>query len=59
MVVVISDGMRVLGLSNIGPKAGLPVMEGKALLYKNLGGVDGVPILLDTKDSSLNCTITK
>lgn len=49
-VAVISDGTRVLGLGDIGPKAGLPVMEGKALLYKYLGGVDGVPIMLDTKD---------
>ncbi len=50
-VAVISDGTRVLGLGDIGPKAGLPVMEGKALLYKYLGGVDGVPIMLDTKDA--------
>jgi malate dehydrogenase (oxaloacetate-decarboxylating) len=49
-VAVVSDGTRVLGLGDIGPKAGLPVMEGKALLYKYLGGVDGVPIMLDTKD---------
>ncbi|NDJ53377.1 MAG: NADP-dependent malic enzyme [Chloroflexi bacterium] len=49
-VAVISDGTRVLGLGDIGPKAGLPVMEGKALLYKYLGGVDAVPIMLDTKD---------
>jgi malate dehydrogenase (oxaloacetate-decarboxylating) len=49
-VAVISDGTRVLGLGDIGPKAGLPVMEGKALLYKYLGGVDGVAITLDTKD---------
>ena len=49
-VAVISDGTRVLGLGDIGPKAGLPVMEGKALLYKYLGGVDGVPLMLDTKD---------
>lgn len=49
-VAVISDGTRVLGLGDIGPKAGLPVMEGKALLYKYLGGVDGVPVMLDTKD---------
>jgi malate dehydrogenase (oxaloacetate-decarboxylating) len=48
-VAVVSDGSRVLGLGDIGPKAGLPVMEGKALLYKYLGGVDGVPIMLDTK----------
>jgi malate dehydrogenase (oxaloacetate-decarboxylating) len=49
-VAVISDGTRVLGLGDIGPKAGLPVMEGKALLFKYLGGVDAVPIMLDTKD---------
>jgi malate dehydrogenase (oxaloacetate-decarboxylating) len=49
-VIVVSDGTRVLGLGDIGPKAGLPVMEGKALLYKYLGGVDGVAIMLDTKD---------
>ncbi len=52
-VAVVSDGTRVLGLGDIGPKAGLPVMEGKALLYKYLGGVDGVPIMLDTKDPDL------
>ncbi len=49
-VAVISDGTRVLGLGDIGPEAGLPVMEGKALLFKYLGGVDCVPITLDTKD---------
>jgi len=49
-VIVVSDGTRVLGLGDIGPKAGLPVMEGKALLFKYLGGVDGVAIMLDTKD---------
>ncbi len=49
-VAVISDGTRVLGLGDIGPEAGLPVMEGKALLFKFLGGVDAVPIMLDTKD---------
>ena len=49
-VAVVSDGTRVLGLGDIGPKAGLPVMEGKALLYKYLGGVDGLPLMLDTKD---------
>ena len=49
-VAVVSDGTRVLGLGDIGPKAGLPVMEGKALLYKYLGGVDAWPIMLDTKD---------
>ncbi|MBL7076400.1 MAG: NADP-dependent malic enzyme [Kiritimatiellae bacterium] len=49
-VAVVSDGTRVLGLGDIGPKAGLPVMEGKALLFKYLGGVDAVPLMLDTKD---------
>jgi malate dehydrogenase (oxaloacetate-decarboxylating) len=49
-VAIVSDGTRVLGLGDIGPKAGLPVMEGKALLYKYLGGVDAWPIMLDTKD---------
>jgi malate dehydrogenase (oxaloacetate-decarboxylating) len=49
-IAVISDGTRVLGLGDIGPEAGLPVMEGKALLFKYLGGVDAVPICLDTKD---------
>jgi malate dehydrogenase (oxaloacetate-decarboxylating) len=49
-VAVVSDGTRVLGLGDIGPKAGLPVMEGKALLFKYLGGVDAWPIMLDTKD---------
>jgi malate dehydrogenase (oxaloacetate-decarboxylating) len=49
-VAVVSDGTRVLGLGDIGPKAGMPVMEGKALLYKYLGGVDGYPIMLGTKD---------
>jgi malate dehydrogenase (oxaloacetate-decarboxylating) len=49
-VAVVSDGTRVLGLGDIGPVAGLPVMEGKALLFKYLGGVDAVPICLDTKD---------
>ena len=49
-VIVVSDGTRVLGLGDIGPKAGLPVMEGKALLYKYLGGVDGIAVMLDSKD---------
>ena len=49
-VAVVSDGTRVLGLGNIGPEAALPVMEGKALLFKYLGGVDAFPICLKTKD---------
>lgn len=49
-VAVVSDGSRVLGLGDIGPKAGYPVMEGKALLYKYLGGVDSVPIMLNDPD---------
>jgi malate dehydrogenase (oxaloacetate-decarboxylating) len=49
-VAVVSDGTRVLGLGDIGPEAGMPVMEGKCMLYKYLGGVDAVPICLDTKD---------
>jgi malate dehydrogenase (oxaloacetate-decarboxylating) len=50
-VAIVSDGTRVLGLGDIGPAAGLPVMEGKALIFKYLGGVDAVPICLDTKDT--------
>ncbi|MCS7280239.1 MAG: NADP-dependent malic enzyme [Desulfobacterota bacterium] len=49
-VAVISDGTRVLGLGDIGPLAALPVMEGKAILFKYLGGVDAFPLCLDTKD---------
>lgn len=49
-IAIVSDGSRVLGLGNIGPEAGLPVMEGKALLFKYLGGVDAVPLCLDTQD---------
>jgi malate dehydrogenase (oxaloacetate-decarboxylating) len=50
MIAVVSDGSRVLGLGNIGPEAGLPVMEGKSLLFKYLGGVDAVPLVLDIND---------
>ena len=50
-IAIVSDGTRVLGLGNIGPEAGLPVMEGKALLFKFLGGVDAVPLCLRTEDS--------
>jgi len=50
-VAIITDGTRVLGLGNIGPEAALPVMEGKALLFKYLGGIDAYPICLGTRDS--------
>jgi len=50
-VAVVSDGTRVLGLGNIGPEAGMPVMEGKALLFKYLGGVDAVPLCLRTESA--------
>jgi len=49
-ICVLTDGTRVLGLGDIGPEASMPVMEGKALLFKYLGGVDCVPIALRTKD---------
>lgn len=50
LIAIVSDGSRVLGLGNIGPLAGLPVMEGKALLFKYLGGVDAVALCLGTQD---------
>ncbi|WP_421380445.1 NAD(P)-dependent malic enzyme [Bacillus salacetis] len=50
MVAVVSDGTAVLGLGNIGPSAALPVMEGKAVLFKSFAGVDAFPICLDTND---------
>ena len=49
-VAVVSDGSAVLGLGNIGPKAAMPVMEGKAVLFKEFGGINAVPICLDTQD---------
>ncbi len=51
LVAVISDGSAVLGLGDIGPAASLPVMEGKSALFKTFGGLDSIPIVLDTKDS--------
>ncbi len=58
-VAVISDGSRVLGLGDIGPEAGLPVMEGKGLLYKYLGGVDAFPLCLNEKDPDKFIAIVK
>ncbi len=51
MVAVVSDGSAVLGLGNIGPYAAMPVMEGKAVLFKEFGGVNAFPICLDTQDT--------
>jgi len=50
-IAVVSDGSAVLGLGNIGPHAAMPVMEGKAVLFKEFGGVNAVPICLDTQDT--------
>lgn len=58
-VAVVSDGTRVLGLGDIGPEAAMPVMEGKALLFKYLGGVDAFPICLREKDPEKFCEIVK
>ncbi|HAL60901.1 MAG TPA: malate dehydrogenase [Chloroflexi bacterium] len=58
-VAVVSDGTRILGLGDIGPEAGLPVMEGKALIFKYLGGVDAIPICLDTKEPEEIITAVK
>jgi malate dehydrogenase (oxaloacetate-decarboxylating) len=49
-VAVVSDGTAVLGLGDIGPRAAMPVMEGKAMLFKEFGGVDAFPVVLDTRD---------
>jgi malate dehydrogenase (oxaloacetate-decarboxylating) len=51
MIAVVSDGSAVLGLGNIGPLAAMPVMEGKAMLFKQFAGVDAVPLCLDTQDT--------
>lgn len=50
-VAVVTDGTAVLGLGDIGPAASMPVMEGKAILFKKFGGIDAIPIALDTKDT--------
>ncbi len=59
LVAVVSDGSAVLGLGNIGPEAALPVMEGKALLFKRFANVDAVPIVLDTQDPDEIINIVK
>lgn len=58
-VAIVTDGSRVLGLGDIGPEAALPVMEGKALLFKYLGGVDVVPLCIGTKDKDEFINICK
>jgi malate dehydrogenase (oxaloacetate-decarboxylating) len=58
-VAVVSDGSAVLGLGNIGPEGALPVMEGKALLFKELGGVDAIPLVLNTQDTEEIIKIVK
>lgn len=58
-VAVVTDGTAVLGLGNIGPKAALPVMEGKAVLFKQFGGVDAWPVCLDTQDTDEIVSIVK
>ena len=58
-VAVVSDGSAVLGLGNIGPLAAMPVMEGKAVLFKEFGNVNAVPICLDTQDTEEIITTVK
>jgi malate dehydrogenase (oxaloacetate-decarboxylating) len=58
-VAVVSDGSAVLGLGNIGPAAAMPVMEGKAALFKRFGGVDAWPVVLDTQDTDEIVSIVK
>lgn len=59
MVAVVSDGSAVLGLGNVGPAAAMPVMEGKAMLFKQMAGVDAFPICLDTQDTEEIIRIVK
>jgi malate dehydrogenase (oxaloacetate-decarboxylating) len=58
-VAVVTDGSAVLGLGNIGPRAAMPVMEGKAVLFKQFGGVDAVPVCLDTQDTEEIIAVVK
>ncbi|MCG8373747.1 MAG: NADP-dependent malic enzyme [Balneolales bacterium] len=59
LIAVVSDGSAVLGLGNIGPEASLPVMEGKAVLFKKFGKVNAIPIVLDTQDTEEIITAVK
>ena len=59
LIAVASDGTRVLGLGDIGALAGLPVMEGKSLLFKHLGGVDAIPLMIDTRDPDTFIQVVK
>ena len=59
MVAVVSNGTAVLGLGDIGPAAGLPVMEGKAVLFKEFGGVDAFPICIDAPDAASVIAVCK
>jgi malate dehydrogenase (oxaloacetate-decarboxylating) len=58
-IVIVTDGTAVLGLGDIGPEAAMPVMEGKAMLFKEFGGVDAIPICLKTKDPKQIVTVVK
>ena len=58
-IAVVTDGSAVLGLGNIGPKAALPVMEGKAALFKRFGGIDAWPLCLDTQDAEEIVAVVK
>ncbi|MBS3971678.1 MAG: NADP-dependent malic enzyme [Erysipelotrichia bacterium] len=58
-IAVVSDGSAILGLGNLGAEASLPVMEGKAALFKSFGGVDAIPIVLDTQDTEEIIKIVK
>ncbi len=59
MVAIVTNGTAVLGLGDIGPEAGLPVMEGKAMLFKTFGGVDAFPICIDAKDPDTVVKVVK
>ena len=58
-IAIVTDGSAVLGLGDIGPEAAMPVMEGKAMLFKEFGGVDAFPICLNTKDPKEIVSVVK